>query len=378
MIMRRYGISRSTVAVTGIVLVLLLAAGLYYATNIGRQPNIQSSTGRFTLSTPVVLSAGGSTFVNPVMQVWASAYRNVTNGMVSVNYQAIGSGAGQQGIFSGTFDFAGSDAPVKASQLANFTGKTLLQIPETLGAVAIFYNIPGLTTSLRFTGTVLAQIFMQQITKWNDPAIASLNPGVSLPDQTIIVVHRADGSGTTFAFTTYLAKVYPDWASKVGVGTSVKWPAGELGGKGSSGVAGVVSQNPYSIGYADYFYAVENNLAVAQIQNAAGNWVTPSLASITAAASDFASQIQQNATISIANAPGANSYPISTFTWLLVWKDQTDPAKAYAIAHFFWWIVTDGQKYGPPRYYPTLPQNVVQIDEGLIAQINVNGQTFVP
>ena len=374
------GVSQTAAAAVVIVVVAVIAGGAYLfvvpgATNTSSTS--KTSTASFTLTTPVTLSAGGSSFVNPIMQVWTGAFRN-QSGLISINYQSIGSGAGQQGIFKGTFDFAGSDAPVTDQQLANFTGKTLLQIPQTLGGVAIFYNVPELgATNIKLTGDVLARVYLQQVTTWNDPSIVALNPGVSLPMKTIVVVHRSDGSGTTFALTDYLSKVSSTWKTSIGSATSVSWPAGELGGKGSSGVAGLVSQNPYSIGYADTVYATQNGLTIAAMQNQAGNFILPTLDSISQAASQFTTQMQSDTRVSITDAPGANSYPIATFTYILVWKGQADQSKGYSIAQFVWWVIHQGQSYGPKLLYPQLPASVVAVDEALVRQINYNGQAFL-
>ncbi len=393
----------STTILAGVVVVILIVAigAIYVLTLPPGGTNTSSSTitttptssssQSFTLTGPVTLTAGGSSFVNPVMQVWASAFHNTTissQGVITIQYASVGSGAGQNNLFAGTFTFAGSDAPVSGSKLANFTtkGGPLLQIPETLGAVAIFYNIPGMTNStcssncaihLRFNGSVIAQIYLEQITYWDSAAITQLNPGVTIPHTAIVPVHRSDGSGTTYAFTDYLQRVYAGWnSSGVGQGTTVNWPTSELAGKGSSGVAGLVSANPGAIGYADTYYAFTNKLLFAAIANSQGNFILPSLASVTAAASDFSAKLATDPTHSIVNAPGAGSYPISTFTYLLTWKNQSNENTAYTIANFFSWIVTSGQSYSPALFYPALPASMVSIDQQLIAQINYQGQTF--
>lgn len=368
-----------------VVVAVVVGGGVYiYATSGG---GATSTSGTQTNTAPtytaLTLQAGGSTFVNPVMGVWAAGFQDFTSGAVKTNYQALGSGAGITGILQGTFDFAGSDAPVSTSLSANYTAKNgpLLQIPETLGAVAIFYNIPGVSTSINLTGPILAKIYLQQITMWSDPAILAINPhaNATLLNHTIVPVHRSDGSGTTYALTNYFTKVSSDWnASGKGFGTSINWPSsGELGGKGSAGVAGYVSQNQYSIGYADSYYAFSNKLVSANIENQAGKFVAPSLDAVTAAAAAFSVQVQANPTFSITNAPGATSYPISTFTYLLVWQNQTNQGKGNDIAQFFQWIVTRGQSLGPPLYYPQLPANVVSIDQILIAKMNYNGVSFI-
>lgn len=388
---RSKGISAKSSVIAVVLLVVVVAAVVVLVSMRQEQQTSTTQTSSTTSSMTstsrympppgqIVISAGGSTFVNPIMQVWASAYHNLTassQNPVSINYQPIGSSAGQQGLFTGTLDFAGSDAPVSASQLAQYSSKgNLLQIPEALGGVAIFYNIPGISVSLNLTGDIIAKIYEQKITKWNDQAIVQLNPSVTLPNQTIIPVHRSDGSGTTYALTSYLATQDPTWVSTIGVGTSVNWPTNELAGKGSSGVAGLVIQNKYSIGYADSYYAFNNHLLAANIRNSAGKFVQPTVASFVAAASQFADVLSKNITASIVNAPGQDSYPIATFTYLLVWQNQNDPNKGWAIANFFKWVVTDGQSYSEKLYFAPLPQNVVSIDIQLISSINYQGKTF--
>jgi phosphate transport system substrate-binding protein len=244
--------------------------------------------------------------------------------------------------------------------------------------VAIFYNIPGVTTSLNFTGQVIAGIYNGSITKWNDPRIQSLNSGVVLPVEEIVPVHRSDGSGTTYALTTYLATQSPSWRSTIGVGTSVNWPTSELAGKGSSGVAGLVTENSYAIGYADSYYAFNNHLLAANVENQAGKFIQPSVAAFSAAAGAFSTQLDANATAPIVNPPSTatTAYPISTFTYLLVWKNQTNEVTAWALANYFEWVVGIGQSYSTALYYSPIPAAIAVIDQGLIAQINYNGQTF--
>ena len=382
-------ISSTITAIIVVVVVLIIVAAVYVAYPPGTKTNTSTvtTTSVSTSATPtyaaLTLQAGGSTFVNPVMQVWAAGFTDFSNKAVQTNYQPLGSGAGITGILKGTFDFAGSDAPVAASTSANYTAKygPLLQIPETLGAVAIFYNIPGIKVSLNLTGPIIADIYLQKTTTWNDPSIRALNPKVadlnSTTNITIVPVHRSDGSGTTYALTNYFTKVSTDWnASSKGFGTSISWPSGELAGKGSAGVAALVSGQPDTVGYADSYYAFSNKLTSAAVENSAGHFLTPSLAGVTSAAADFAAQVQANPTFPITNAPGATSYPISTYTYLLVWQNQTNQGKGNDVAQFFWWIVTHGQPLGPPLYYPQLPSAVVTIDESLIAQMNYNGTPF--
>jgi phosphate transport system substrate-binding protein len=401
---KKSAVSSTATAVVAVVLILVIVAGIYVAKPFGAggtatitttttshgvststttSTSVSSSTAR--TYPPLTLQAGGSSFVNPVMQVWAAGFADFTNGAVKTNYQAIGSGAGITGVLKGTFDFAGSDAPVSSSVSANYTAVKgpLLQIPETLGAVAIFYNIPGVKANLNLTGPIIADIYLQKITTWNDPAIRAINPKVAdlnaTTNITIIPVHRSDGSGTTYALTNYFTKVSTDWnASGKSFGTSISWPAtGELAGKGSAGVSAYVGQNPYAVGYADSYYAFSNKLLSAAVQNKAGNFMQPSLAGVNSAASDFAAQVQANPTFSITNAPGAGSYPISTYTYLLVWQNQANQDKGYDVAQLFWWIVTHGQSYGPPLFYPTLPASIVTVDQALIAKMNYNGTPFI-
>ncbi len=374
----------STALVAGVVLVIVIAAVAgYYALTVTEQTTTSTATTTatstatsttFTLTVPVSLTAGGSTFVNPAMQAWITNF-HTDHAQASINYQPVGSGAGQTGVLSKTFDYAGSDATLSDAQLANYTG-TLLQIPESLGGVAIFYNIPEIgNTSLKLTGSVVAGIFMQNITMWNDPSITALNPGVNLPAKPIVPVHRSDGSGTTYALSDYISKVSPAWASHIGKGTSLSWPQGELAGKGSSGVAGTVTSNPESVGYADSVYAISNKLAMGQIQNSAGYYVAPTIASFQAAAASV--PITNDTRISITNAPDPNAYPISTYTWVLVWATQTDYAKGYTIAAFLWYVIHRGQQASAPLNYAPLPQNVVTIDEGLIKLLSYNGTPFL-
>jgi phosphate transport system substrate-binding protein len=397
----RKAISNSAKAGVVIVVLLIVLAAIYFSLPLlaGSGTSTTSttnttSTGSSTCFTPpsanssstagspsfqpLTIQAGGSTFVNPVMQVWAVSFNQYSGGKISLNYQSLGSGAGITGVQAGTFSFAGSDAP---HQNQTSSGGTLINIPETLGAVAIFYNIPGVTVSLNLTGSIIAKIYLEQITMWNDSSILALNPNVnaSLLAHTIVPVHRSDGSGTTFALTSFFSKVSTDWnASGKGVGTSINWPAsGELAGKGSAGVATYVQQTLYSVGYADSYYAFSNKLTSAAVQNQAGQFLTPSLSGINAAAAAFATQLSSDPTYSITNAPGASSYPISTFTYLLVWQKQTDANVGLDMAQLFWWIVTNGQSYGPTLYYPQLPASMVSTDENLIAQMTYNGASFI-
>jgi phosphate transport system substrate-binding protein len=289
---------------------------------------------------------------------------------IQINYQSIGSGGGIRQVTEGTVDFGASDMPMTDGQLAEAEGKLktkILNIPSVLGAVVPAYNVPGVSGELKFTPDALAGIFLGKITKWNDKAIAGANPGVNLPDKDIIVVHRSDGSGTTFIWTDYLSKVNSDWKSQVGSGTSVKWPIG-LGGKGNEGVAGSIRQLQGSIGYVELIYAAQNNIPFGSVRNAAGNFLKASLDGVTAAAAS-APKMPDDFRVSITNAPGKDAYPISSFTWLLIPMQSKDAAKGKILADFLNWMCTDGQKMTAALSYASLPASLVQKEKTAIKQI---------
>jgi phosphate transport system substrate-binding protein len=285
---------------------------------------------------------------------------------VQVNYQAIGSGGGIRQVLAGTVDFGASDMPMTDKQLQEAKTK-ILNIPTVLGADVPAYNIPGVTAELKFTPEALAGIFLGKISKWNDKAITSANPGVTLPDKDIIVVHRSDGSGTTFIWVDYLSKISPEWKSQVGADTSVKWPIG-LGGLHNDGVAGMIRQLPGSIGYIELIYAVQNNILYGSVRNSAGVFVKASLDGVTAAAAS-APKMPPDFRVSITNAPGKDAYPISSFTWLLVPAQSKDPAKGKILADFLNWMVTDGQKLTSALSYAPLPDNVAAKVKEAIKQV---------
>jgi phosphate transport system substrate-binding protein len=297
---------------------------------------------------------------------WFNEYHNLHSD-IQINYQSIGSGGGIRQVIAGTVDFGATDGPMSDDQLKEAKTK-ILHFPTVLGADVPAYNIPGVTTELKFTPEVLAGIFLGKITKWNDKAIAGANSGVTLPDRDIIVVHRSDGSGTTYIWTDYLSKVSSDWQSTVGKGTSVKWPIG-LGGKGNEGVAGMVRQLPGAIGYVELIYAVQNNIAYGSVKNAAGSFVKASLESVTAAAAS-SPKMPPDFRVSITNAPGKDAYPISSFTWLLIPTPSKDPAKGKILADFLNWMVTDGQKMTGALSYAPLPESVVQKEKEAIKQVH--------
>lgn len=311
------------------------------------------------------LNGAGATFPYPMYSKWFSEYHKL-HPDIQMNYQSIGSGGGIRQVIAGTVDFGASDGPMTDDQLKEAKLK-ILHLPTVLGADVPAYNISGVNTELKFTPEALAGIFLGKITKWNDKALTSANPGVNLPDKEIIVVHRSDGSGTTYIWTDYLSKVSSDWQSQVGKGTSVKWPIG-LGGKGNEGVAGMIRQLPGSIGYIELIYAVQNNIAYGSVKNAAGNFVKASLESVTAAAAS-SPKMPADFRVSITNAPGKDAYPISSFTWLLIPQQSKDAAKGKILADFLNWMVTDGQKMTAALSYAPLPEGVVAKEKDAIKQV---------
>jgi phosphate ABC transporter phosphate-binding protein len=332
----------------------------------------------------ITLNGAGATFPFPLIDKWAAEYHKIKQN-VQMNYQSIGSGGGIRQYTVKTVDFGATDAPLTEEQFANATNT--LHIPETIGGVVPTYNVPGITSGLKFSGATLVDIFLGKITKWNDPALVTLNPSVDLPSQDIIVVHRSDGSGTTYVWTNYLSDVSSEWRTTVGKSTSVNWPTG-LGGKGNEGAAGIVSQNPYAIGYVEFIYAKNNNLPWGYVQNAAGEFVEPSLQSFTAATSAAAVTLprgdQSWSKVSIVdsvvnNTQATGAYPITSFTYLLAYKElnvvpNMNKDKADALVQFLWWAIHDGQSYSADLAYVPLPQQVVTNNEATIRMITFNGE----
>ena len=318
----------------------------------------------------VLIDGAGATFPYPLYSKWFDVYTKV-NSAVRFNYQSIGSGGGIKQLLNHTVDFGASDAPMSDAQLAKAPAP-ILHFPTVLGAVVITYNLAGLTSPLKLTGPAIADIYLGKISKWNDPALAKLNPGVTLPDQPIVVCHRSDGSGTSYIFTDYLSKISADWQTEPGKGTSVKWPSG-LGGKGNEGVTALVQQTPGSIGYVELIYAINNKLPFAALRNHDGKWVHAGLNSVTAAAAAGASQIPADFRVSITDAPGGDSYPLSSFTYLLVYTHQTDATKGKALVGFLTWMLTDGQQYAPALYYAPLPSSLLAREKAQIAKIVLPG-----
>ena len=320
------------------------------------------------------LTGAGATFPNPIYTKWFDAYSRKTG--VRINYQSIGSGGGIRQFTEGTVDFGATDGPMNASQIAAVNAN-VVHVPTVLGAVVVTYNLPGLgDTRLKFDGNTLVDIFMGRLTKWNDQRLAALNPGVQLPDQDIIVVHRSDGSGTTYIFTDYLNKFSREWKDKVGYATSVNWPVG-LGGKGNEGVTQQVKQTEGAIGYVELIYALSNRLGYGEVENAAGKFVVPSLESVTAAAAAAKLAKDTDFRVSITNAPGGEAYPIASFTWLLVPKDAKDPAKAKILKNFLGWMITpEAQTMAADLNYAPLPAEVVQLVRGRLETLKAVGKTI--
>lgn len=318
----------------------------------------------------VSLQGAGATFPNPLYQKWLSEYGKV-HPNVRIDYQSIGSGGGIKQLKEQTVDFGASDAPMKDEDLKSAPGE-ILHIPTVLGAVIITYNLQGQNATLKFSSEVIADIFLGKIKKWNDPKIAADNAGVTLSSNDITVVTRSDGSGTSAVFTDYLSKVSPEWKEKVGSGTSPRWPVG-ISGKGNEGVTGSVKSTPNTIGYVELAYAVQNKLPVAQVKNSSGNFIEPSIDAVTAAASGSAANTPEDLRVSITNAAGPQAYPISSYTYILVYKNQKDAAKGKALVDFLWWGIHDGEAFAKELQYAPLPADIVKRAEAKINSVTANG-----
>jgi phosphate transport system substrate-binding protein len=338
--------------IAGLLVVVFVVAGVLWA------------------QSPLLINGAGASFPNSIYTKWFSEYGKKVP-TVQVNYQSVGSGAGIRQVTDGTVDFGATDGPMNDEQLKTFQDKYgfgVLHFPTVLGAVVPTYNIPGVSAELNFTPDALAGIYLGKITKWNDPAITGSNKGVSLPANDIVVVHRADGSGTTYCWTDYLSKISDEWKTKFGKGTSVNWPVG-LGGKGNEGVTGTVKNTPNSVGYVELIYAESNKIPYGNVRNAAGVFVKASFGAVSAAASGAAKDMPDDFRVSIVNAPGKASYPISTFTWLLIPEKFSDTAKRDAIKGFLKWALADGQSYAEPLTYAKLPKEVVTKESKAIDKI---------
>jgi len=315
------------------------------------------------------INGAGATFPYPIYSKWFSEY-NKLHPNVQINYQSIGSGGGIRQVTNQTVFFGATDGPMTPDQLLAAPSK-ILHFPTVLGGDVPVYNIPGVNAELKFTGTVLADIFLGKITKWNDPAIVKLNAGVNLPGSDITVVHRSDGSGTTYIWVDYLAKVSEEWKKKVGVATAVNWPTG-VGGKGNEGVAGLVTQSPGSIGYVELIYAIQNNISYGSVQNTAGEFMRATQESVTAAAAGAAAKMPADFRVSITNAEGKGVYPVSSFTWLLLYENPKDKAQAQVMVDFVKWMLTDGQKFAGSLGYAPLPDAVVKLEMAALAKIKIS------
>ncbi|HUA35571.1 MAG TPA: phosphate ABC transporter substrate-binding protein PstS [Candidatus Binataceae bacterium] len=316
----------------------------------------------------LLINGAGATFPYPIYSKWFDVYAKENPG-VRFNYQSIGSGGGIRMLSNRTVDVGASDAPLTDEQLSAAPGK-ILHFPSVMGAVVIAYNLPGFTGTLKLTGPIVADIFSGAITKWDDDKIKAVNPGATIPSTDIVTCHRSDGSGTSYIFTDYLSKVSDSWKTDVGKGTSVKWPSG-LGGKGNEGVTALVQQTPGGVGYVELIYALHNNIPYATLQNKAGNWIVPSLDGVTAAAASMADQIPADFRVSITDAPGPQAYPISSFTYLLVYQQQKNKDVGDAIKKFLGWALTTGQQYAAPLKYAPLPAAVVQKEQAQIGMIQI-------
>jgi phosphate transport system substrate-binding protein len=321
-----------------------------------------------TLAAAVQINGAGATFPQPIYSKWFSEY-NKLHPDVQINYQPLGSGAGIRQVTERTVFFGATDGPMTNDQLLAAPGK-LIHLPTVLGAVVPIYNVPGLSQELKFSGPVLANIFLGKITKWNDPAIAADNPGVNLPGSDIVVAHRSEGSGTTYIWVDYLAKVSPEFKKVVGVGTAVKWPVG-VGAAKNDGVAAIVSQTPGALGYVELIFALNTKTAYGQVKNMNGKFVKASIESVTAAAAEAAKQMPADYRVSITNAPGDTVYPVSSFTWMLLYQDPKDKAQSKVMVEFMKWALTDGQKFAADMGYAPVPKNVVDMEMKTLATIKV-------
>ncbi len=393
----------TTTKITAAVIVVILAVGIAAFTIL--QPKTQPTTitvtrtetvtitvtqaspSPFTPSIPhpttqVSLNGAGATFPYPLISVMTSEYNKIRSN-VRINYQSIGSGGGIRQHTEKTVDFGASDQPLTEAQ--RNSAPDTLHIPITIGSVVLVYNIPGLAKGLKLTGPIIADIFLGKITKWNDPAIKALNPDLTPIDRAIIVAHRSDGSGTTFIWTSYLSVVSPEWKEKVGRGTAVQWPIG-LGAAGNEGVARIVRDTEYALGYVEFAYALQNKMAYAYIQNREGRFIEPSIESTAAAVQASAVKLPRGdeswAGVSLLDAPGADSYPIASFSYILVYKELSvlrgmDEGKAKALVDFLWWAIHDGQKYAPDLEYVPLPQPVITLNESTLRMITINGKPLI-
>jgi phosphate transport system substrate-binding protein len=320
------------------------------------------------LAETIQIDGAGATFPYPIYSKWFAEY-NRLHPDIQINYQSIGSGGGIRQLTNQTVFFGASDGPMTSEQMLAAPGK-VLHFPTVLGAVVPVYNLPDVEAELKFTGETLSGIFLGKITKWNDPLLAKDNPGVSLPATEITVVHRSDGSGTSYIWCDYLSKISPEYKKTVGVATSVNWPVG-LGGKGNEGVAGLVKQTPGSLGYVELIYALQNKIAFGSVRNMEGEFVKASVEAVTAAATAAATQMPADFRVSITNAPGKKVYPISSFTWLLLYENPRDKSRSKIMVEFARWAFTEGQRYAPDLGYAPLPESVVKLEMAALGKVRV-------
>lgn len=328
-----------------------------------------------TPASRVTLTGAGATFQYPLQSKWAAEYA-ARDPSVRINYQSIGSGGGIRQVIADTVHFGTTDGPMTDEQLAEAKAP-ILHIPVTLGAVAVAVNLPELSGVLRLPARTLADIYLGRVTRWNDPSLKAANPDLTLPDRAIAVVHRSDGSGTTYIFVDFLSKVSPEWKEKIGVATSVAWPVG-IGAKGNEGVTGLVKQTPGSLGYVELTYALQNHIPVAAIENPAGEYVIPSIEAVTAAAASVTNALPEDLRVSITNAPGSGAYPISGFSWVVVRRDLKDCKTAIPLARYLWWAVHEGQAHAPPLHYAPLPEGVVRKCEEKLRALTCEGRAVLP
>ena len=332
------------------------------------KPEAPTSSSAPASSATITINGAGATFPYPIYSKWFSNYNKV-HPNIQINYQSIGSGGGIKQLISQTVFFGATDGPMTEEQLKSAPGP-ILHLPTVLGGVVPAYNLPNLPADLKFTGPTLADIYLGKVKKWNDPAIAGSNPGVALPNLDITVVHRSEGSGTTYIWVDYLSKISPEFKKKVGVAASVNWPTG-VGAKGNEGVSGMVRQTPGAIGYIELVYALQNKISFGAVQNSAGEFVRASLDSVTAAAASAAANMPPDFRVSITNAPGKGAYPISSFTWILMYQNPTDKQRAGVMVAFMKWALTDGQKEAPPLGYAPLPKEVVDREMPALQKIQL-------
>jgi len=364
-----------------VIILIALIVGVTFAYVLFSTPPSQSGSDIYSQHNTIALNAAGASFPYPLINSIINQYTNNLASNILINYQPLGSGAGISALKAKTIDFAASDVPLKDSELTNMP--TVLHMPETIGAVVLAYNLPGVPLGLKLTGELIADIFLGKLTKWNDASIQSLNPEIMLPDKEIITVHRSDGSGTTYIFTSYLCQLSFEWSEEVGRGKSVGWVSG-IGAPGNTGVASVIQGNKYVMGYVELSYAVENNMSLVAIQNSAGNWIMPSLESIqTAVESGAASGLpggnESWINVNVLNSPDPQAYPIASFSYLLTYQELNVLSgmtleKAEALVEFLWYVVHDGQNLASELIYSPLPSNVVQVNEQTIKSITFNGQ----